>query len=156
MGWPAVPQHRRSRSFPGRLLHHENIEETVNGNKSIITSVVDLLYFQCGSGFLSQCGSGSGSREPNQCGTTRIRILIRLYTYQGIKAFLKGRKPGLFDPGHQNQYRSIRIRIHNTVNYIKESGFTCCHVYTGLRPRDPVESSATFSHHTRRGHLNTE
>ncbi len=31
--------------------------------------IVDLHWFQCGSGssFLSQCGSGSGFREPNQC-----------------------------------------------------------------------------------------
>ncbi len=50
MGWPAVPQHRRSRSFPGRLLHHEKNEETVYSNKSLITS--ELLWI-C-SGFKSE------------------------------------------------------------------------------------------------------
>ncbi len=41
--------------------------------KAVLDSVVDLHWFQClsGSSFFSQCGSrsGSGSREPNQCGT---------------------------------------------------------------------------------------
>jgi hypothetical protein len=63
----------------------------------------------------SQCGSGFGSREPNQCGSvswsvfklTKFRIFTRKNihkvgkrskksTYEGTKAFLKDRKPGLF------------------------------------------------------------
>ncbi len=43
-------------------------------------SVVDQHWFQCGSGsrspLLSQCGCRSGSREPNQCGSMWIRILV--------------------------------------------------------------------------------
>ncbi len=43
-----------------------------------------LHWFKCGSGlgsrFLPQCGfrAGSGLREPNQCRSMRIRILVRL------------------------------------------------------------------------------
>ncbi len=46
-------------------------------------SVVDPHWFHCGSGsgsiFFYKCGfrAGSGSREPNQCGSLRIRILAR-------------------------------------------------------------------------------
>jgi hypothetical protein len=42
-------------------------------------------------------------------------------SYQVTKAFLKGRKPGLFDPRQPNQYRSMRLHIHSTGYYIKES-----------------------------------
>ncbi len=37
----------------------------------------------CGSGSSSliQCGSESGSKEPNQCGFMRILILVRLFAY---------------------------------------------------------------------------
>ncbi len=60
---------------------------------------------ESGSSFFSRCGSGS--REPNQCGSIRIRILVKLpstkkfnfymkniqkHTYEGTKAFLKGKK----------------------------------------------------------------
>ncbi len=39
---------------------------------------MDPHWFQCvsGSSFLSRCGSGSASREPNQFGSMRIRIRI--------------------------------------------------------------------------------
>ena len=69
-------------------------------------SVVDPHWFQCGSGigssFLSQCGSGS--RKPNQCGSRRIRILIRLLSHFYMKNI----------PVLEVGKSCILIRIHNT------------------------------------------
>jgi hypothetical protein len=46
-----------------------------NENKERIKSrVVDPHWFQCGYSILSQCGTGFGCREPNQCGSMRIPI----------------------------------------------------------------------------------
>jgi hypothetical protein len=85
----------------------------------------------------SQCGSGS--RKPNQCGSKRIPILVRLLShkklnfymknifqvgnrpknihpnfYEGTKAFLKGRKPDLFVNFGQLPCSWIRTHIPNT------------------------------------------
>jgi hypothetical protein len=55
--------------------------------------LVDPHWFLCGSGlgpsFLPQCVSRSESREPNQCGSIRIRILVRLRLVQYKSAFGK-------------------------------------------------------------------
>ncbi len=49
------------------------------------SSVVDPLWFQCGS------GSGCGSRKANQCGSRRIRIrvLIRLLSHKRLNFNMK-------------------------------------------------------------------
>ncbi len=57
-------------------------------------------------------------------------VKVIKHTYEGTKAFLKGRKPGLFvnfgqfhaqgpDPGQPNQCGSMGIRIHNTGEEIR-------------------------------------
>jgi hypothetical protein len=56
------------------------------------------IWFYCGSGFsfFSQCGSGSGSREENWCGSGGQILKSQKVEFLHEKAFLKGRKPGLF------------------------------------------------------------
>ncbi len=54
-------------------------------------SVVDPHWFQCGSGcsfLLSQRGSSSGSSELKQCGSMRLRILVRLPSSQTVDFLL--------------------------------------------------------------------
>jgi hypothetical protein len=48
---------------------------------AIVTSVVDPDWFQC--------GSRSGSRKPNLCGSRRIRILIRLFSYKKLHFYME-------------------------------------------------------------------
>jgi hypothetical protein len=54
--------------------------------KNLLSNISDPYCFLCGSrsSFLPQCGSRSGSREPNQCGSTRIRILVRLCCHKNV------------------------------------------------------------------------
>jgi hypothetical protein len=38
---------------------------------------------------LTQCGSGPGSREPTQCGSMRILVLVRLLSHKKLKFYMK-------------------------------------------------------------------
>ncbi len=108
-------------------------------NGADVTNVCGYAWFQCGSGssFLSQCGPESGSRKPNKMRiqadpdpdhifelqkveflTWKIYLKLvkvkNIGTYEGTKAVLKGRIPGLFVNCGQFPCSWIRIRILNT------------------------------------------
>ncbi len=110
-------------------------------------SVVDPLWFQSGSSFFPECGSVSGSREPNQCGSMRIRILVRLKNHkkknlymknirtylkenrskncEGTKAFSKVRKPSLSVNYGHFLCSWIRIRIPNSYSDPGQPNLCC-------------------------------
>ncbi len=61
----------------------------------------------------------------------KVRNRSKKYTYEGTKAFLKGRKPGLFENFSQFtcSWIRIRIRIPNTnsdLGQSNECGSMCC------------------------------
>jgi hypothetical protein len=75
------------------LLSHPSLNQITTIILNIKASVVDPHWLQCGSGssFLSECGSvyGSESRKPNECGSRRIRILVRLLSYKKLNFYMK-------------------------------------------------------------------
>ncbi len=106
------------------------------GSRSFISFYAQYCWFQCGSvsGFLSQCGSESGSREPNQCGSgswSDFKVKkksnfcmknipqinnrsTKQRNYKGTEAFLIGRKPCFFVNFDQFPCSWSLIRIPNT------------------------------------------
>ncbi len=62
-----------------------------------------------GSNILSQCGSGSGSREPNKCGSIRIMILVRLCSHKIFNSYMKSRSRNICT----NVGTTYRSRIPN-------------------------------------------
>jgi hypothetical protein len=115
-----------------------------------------LYWFQCGA-FVSQCGSGS--REPNQCGSMRIRILVtktylQRYTYlQETMLFVYFWSISMFlDLDPHSQYGSwsrtaewMRIRIYNTALQGTPESLTACDIGWGT-PSWPCETQCPPAH----------
>ncbi len=72
---PLQPVHQRQQQGQG-FLHYTT---------GIVGTLIRIKHF------FSQCGSGPGSREPNQCGSTRIRI--QLIFSMRIRTRIQGAKP---------------------------------------------------------------